>query len=86
METIVSGALAHADSGLRAIEDTCSVSTNAPMVPRMPMASVAMADLWAKLNHRCEGKDSRITIEHQCERHCNLEGRNLEDFGSLAPM
>jgi hypothetical protein len=27
-------------------------------------------------HHR--GEDSRITIEHHRERHCNIKGRNLE--------
>jgi hypothetical protein len=46
-----------------------------------------MADLRVELNHRRDGEDSRITIEHQCERCRNIEGRNLErEFDSLAPV
>jgi hypothetical protein len=45
-----------------------------------------MTDLHDKLICRHGGENSRITIEHHRERHCNSKGRNLEsDFESLAP-
>jgi hypothetical protein len=44
-----------------------------------------MADLRDELIRRRRGEDSCITIERHRERHCNIEGRNLErDFESLA--
>jgi hypothetical protein len=62
-----------------------SSATHAPAPLRVPAASIAMANLQAELNYRCAGKDSRITIEGQRERHHNIEGRNLEgEFNSLA--
>jgi hypothetical protein len=62
-----------------------SSATHAPAPLRVPAASIATADLQAELNYRCAGKDSRITIEGQRERHRNIEGRNLEgEFNSLA--
>jgi hypothetical protein len=43
-------------------------------------------DLRDELIRRCRGEDSRVTIEHHCERCRNIKGRNLErDFESLAP-
>jgi hypothetical protein len=50
----------------------------------VPVVSIATADLRAELNcHRGE-EDSCITIERQCERRHNVEGRNLKrDFDSL---
>jgi hypothetical protein len=44
-----------------------------------------MADLRAEINRRRGAEDNCITIEHQRERHQNIEGRNLEnDFDSHA--
>jgi hypothetical protein len=60
-------------------------AARAPAAPRVLMANVATADLRTELNCHHEGKDRRITIECQLERHPNLKGHNLEkDFGSLA--
>jgi hypothetical protein len=54
--------------------------------PCVPIASIATAHFHVELNRRHEGKDSRITVERQCERHHNLEARNLEKvFSYLAP-
>jgi hypothetical protein len=50
----------------------------------VPVVSITIADLRAELNHRHDGEDNRITIECQCERRRNVDGRNLErDFDSL---
>jgi hypothetical protein len=52
--------------------------------PRVPVVSIATADLRAELNCRRGEEDSCITIERQCERRHNVEGRNLKrDFDSL---
>jgi hypothetical protein len=45
---------------------------------RTPMASYATADLRAEINRRRGGEDGRVTIERRCERHRDIEGRNLE--------
>jgi hypothetical protein len=49
-----------------------------PTAPRAPLvaraASLAMADLRAKLEQRCSGKDDCITIEHRREWRRNLDG------------
>jgi hypothetical protein len=34
-----------------------------PAAPRVLVSSIATADLWAKLNRRRDGEDSRITNE-----------------------
>jgi hypothetical protein len=50
------------------------------------LLSIATTDLHDELIHRCWGEDSQITIECHRERHCNIEGCNLDrDFESLAP-
>jgi hypothetical protein len=50
------------------------------------LLSIATADLRDELIRRCQGEDSRITIERHRERHRNVEGCNLErDFESLVP-
>jgi hypothetical protein len=49
------------------------------------LPSIAMVDLYDELIRRHRGEDSRVTFEHHRERHCNVEGCNLErDFESLA--
>jgi hypothetical protein len=54
---------------------------------RAPMVSYATVDLRAEINRCHGGEDSRITIERQCERRRNIEGRNLEkDFDSHTPV
>jgi hypothetical protein len=57
----------------------------APVPPHVPAASIPMADPQAKLNYHRDREYSRITIERQLKRHCNIEGRNLgREFDSLA--
>jgi hypothetical protein len=51
----------------------------APTTPHAPTTSLAMADLWAKLEPCRSGDDDRVTIEPHRERHCNLDG----DFGVM---
>ena len=43
-------------------------------------------DLWAELNHRRAGEDTRISVERARERRLNIEGRNLNaDLDIAAP-
>jgi hypothetical protein len=55
--------------------------SRSPAAPRassaVRAASLATVDLRAELEHRRSGEDVHITIKHQRERHCNLDG----DFG-----
>jgi hypothetical protein len=69
------------------------LAAHAPLAGRAPApshvlaASIATADLRDKLNCHCDGEDSHITILHQHERRCNIEGRNLEwEFDSLTSV
>jgi hypothetical protein len=58
-----------------------------PAQHRAPMASYRMTDLREEINRRRGGEDSRTTIEHNRERHRDIEGRNLErDFDLHAPV
>jgi hypothetical protein len=44
-------------------------------------------DLQAELNRRRVGEDAQISLERACERHQNIEGRNLDqDFAAVAPQ
>jgi hypothetical protein len=48
---------------------------------RASMASYETTDLREEINHCRGGEDSRTTIERNCERRRDIEGRNLEkDF------
>jgi hypothetical protein len=54
---------------------------------RAPMASYTTTNLREEINRHCGGEDSRTTIKHHCERHRDIEGRNLEkDFDLHAPV
>jgi hypothetical protein len=46
----------------------------APTEPHAPVASLATADLWDKLERRRSGEDGCITIKRHWERRRNLDG------------
>jgi hypothetical protein len=44
-------------------------------------------DLWAELNRRRVGEDTRVSLERAREGHQNIEGLNLDqDFAAVAPQ
>jgi hypothetical protein len=81
---------AHAPSAARAppVEHALPVGPDGHQTTRHRalMASYAMADLRADIDHRRGGEDGRVTIKHRRERRRDIEGHDLEkDFDSHAP-
>jgi hypothetical protein len=59
MATTFSRAHAHTHLGMHAIGPPTAhapSAARAPAQPRVPVASIAMADLWAELNRRRDGE------------------------------